>query len=76
MRRGVFLPKNLRAKDFGGKDSVKENRQGCLSRINQEVFRTFAKVRNTFETVDNFFRQSPAPRLFEAGRLFAYTELK
>jgi len=32
-------------KGFGGKDSVKENRQGCLSRSNKPFF----KLTNKFE---------------------------
>ncbi|EDN01929.1 hypothetical protein BACCAP_00273 [Pseudoflavonifractor capillosus ATCC 29799] len=40
-RAGKSVPINTLAKGFGGKDSVKENRQGCLSRTIKPLFQTF-----------------------------------
>ena len=39
------LSKNWSSKSFGGKDSVKENRQGCLSRPNKPVFKLFRSLK-------------------------------
>jgi hypothetical protein len=49
---------NSSAKGFGGKDSVKENRQGCLSRAIKPLFQTFKK----FEKV-----QQPVEKTFSTG---------
>ena len=43
MRSGQDYGQTLPAEGFGGKDSVKENRQGCLSRLIKPLFETFLK---------------------------------
>ena len=52
------LSKNPQANGFGGKDSVKENRQGCLSRSIKTVFQTFPKFEKLHQLVKKTFLTS------------------
>ena len=51
----VSLSINLPAEGFGGKDSVKENRQGCLSRPVKPLFETFLKFQKVQQPVEKTF---------------------
>ena len=46
---------NLTAEGLGGKDSVKENRQGCLSRPGRPLFEPFLKVQKVRRPVEKIF---------------------
>ena len=52
---------NPPAKGFGGKDSVKGNRQGSLSRRIKQLFETFLSFKKFSSLSKRLFRQAEAP---------------
>ena len=59
------LPLSLSAEVFGGKNSVKGNRQGSLSRWIKQLFEPLEKVQKVQQPVEKTFRQAAVPaRLF------------
>ena len=52
------LSVNLPGEGFGGKDSVKENRQGCLSRPIKRLLSTFLKCSKVQQLVEKTFLTS------------------
>ena len=61
---------NPPAKGFGGKDSVKGNRQGSLSRRIKQLFETFLSFKKFSSLSKRLFRQAVSPR--EAGAYFPF----
>ena len=63
------------AEEFGGKDSVKGNRQGSLSRWIRQLFETFLKFQKVLQRVEKTFstrwssRQMPAALRILGGDL-------
>ncbi|MBQ3357166.1 MAG: hypothetical protein IJG45_08680, partial [Oscillospiraceae bacterium] len=55
------LSKNVGSSYFGGKESVKENRQGCLSRSIKQDFQTDFKFENPHERVKKSFLTRSTP---------------
>ena len=49
------IEKNLQSKGFGGKDSVKENRQGCLSRSIKHVLKLGSSFKTCFSLSESLF---------------------
>ncbi|MDB7936100.1 hypothetical protein, partial [Flavonifractor plautii] len=52
---------NPPAEDLGGKNSVKENRQGCLSRPGRPLFEPFLKVQKVRRPVEKIFSTGRGP---------------
>ena len=55
------------SKSFGGKDSVKENRQGCLSRSIKPFFKLFESLKNAGSLSKNFFDKLKIPTCSAGG---------
>ena len=55
---------NLPVESFGGKDRVKGNRQGSLSRSIKQVFRTFSKFGKPHERVKKILFDTLNGRIF------------
>ena len=53
---------NLPAEGLGGKDSVKENRQGCLLRLVNRLFETSKGFKKSLSLSKRLFRQAERPR--------------
>ena len=62
MNRGVRVcQKTYPAEGFGGKDSVKENRQGCLSCSIKPFFKLFKSLKNAGSLAKILFCQADPP---------------
>ncbi|WP_204989581.1 hypothetical protein, partial [Flavonifractor plautii] len=61
-RGPLRLSINLPGEGFGGKDSVKENRQGCLSRLVNRLFETSKGFKKSLSLSKRLFRQAEQPR--------------
>ena len=55
MEQALRLSINPPAKGFGGKDSVKGNRQGSLSRLIKQLFETLVKFQKVQQPVEKTF---------------------
>ena len=66
------MPISPSAERFGGKDSVKGNRQGSLSRWIKQLFETFLKFQKVQQPVEKvFFDRLSAPRIWVRGAVFS-----
>jgi len=61
----------VKLQSFGGKDSVKENRQGFLSRSIKQFFKRFSKFEKRYALVKKFFdkrNRAASAALFQSSQ--------